>query len=228
MNKLKHLYGNRHHTPEIRKDETAVIITDMQYFDTKRGFGILAEMIKDDDILSYYYDRIEQMIIPSIQKLLQFCRQNGVEVIYSKIESLTADGRDRSLSHKRLNIHVKKGTKEAEIIDEIAPKDNEIVLSKTASGVFGTTNIDYILKNLGIKNVIVTGVLTNECVENCVRSAADHGYDVYIPEETVGALTEELHEYSLTTLGNAYATVTDVDELLRRFNMDNIGSDVLK
>ncbi|MGM8212915.1 cysteine hydrolase family protein [Virgibacillus sp. W0430] len=217
LNKLMHLYGNQKHMPQIKKSETAIVITDMQYFDTKRGYGILADTIKDPSILDYYYDRVEKTIIPSLQKLLQFCRENGIEIIYSKIESLTVNGRDRSLSHKRLNIHVKKGTKEADIIEEIAPLNTEIVLSKTASGVFGTTNIDYVLNNLGIKNVIVTGVLTNECVENCVRSAADYGYEVFIPEDTVGALTKEIHEYALMTLGNAYATVTNVDEVLRSF-----------
>lgn len=209
------LYFPLPHVPII-KEKTALIITDMQYFDAERGYGVFAKAkeLGLDHLLDYYYDRLRDVVIPNIQSLLDAFRSQELEVIYSKIESLTRDGRDRSKSHKLMEIHSHKNSKEAEIIEELKPKNDEIVISKSASGVFGTTNIDYILKNLGIESLIVTGVLTNECVENCVRAAADLGYIVVLPEDATAALTPELQEASLKTLGHTYAQVKKTKEVL--------------
>ena len=65
---------------------------------------------------------------------------------------------------------------QTQVIDCIRPRQDEIVITKTSSSVFTTTNIDTVLRNLDIKNLILAGVLTDQCVESAVRDACDLNY----------------------------------------------------
>ena len=135
--------------------------------------------------------------LPAMKKLIEAGRSKGVEVLYTVIESLTKDGRDRSLDHKLSNIHVPKGSKLAAVIDDVAPVGDEIVLPKTSSGVFNSTNIDYVLRNLGIENVIVVGFVTDQCVDMAIRDGADRGYYMVCAQDACAAYTEERHATGL-------------------------------
>lgn len=72
-----------------------------------------------------------------------------IEVIYTYIESLTKDGRDQSLDYKLSNFLVPKDSPDAKIIDELTPVENDILIPKTSCSVFNSTNIEYVLRNLG-------------------------------------------------------------------------------
>ena len=63
-----------------------------------------------------------------------------------------------------------------QVLDCIQPGPDEIVLPKTSSSVFTTTNVDSILRNLGVKHLILVGCLTDQCVESAVRDACDLNY----------------------------------------------------
>lgn len=195
--------------------ETAFIIVDMQKADAHEDYGFLrkARDLGVGDSFVYYLNRIKTTLVPNIARMLTLFRTTPVEVIYLKIESLTQDGRDRSLEHKRIGVHAPKGSPEAEILEEIAPEGDEIVISKTASGAFNCTNIDYILRNLGIHTLIVCGVLTNECVENLVRDGADRSYQVIVLEDCCAAISEETHRNALQAMGATYAKVMTSREL---------------
>ena len=99
------------------------------------------------------------------------CRQARIEVIYTTIESLTLDGRDRSLDYKITGFHVAKGAWDGRVIDQIASQGDEIVLAKTSSSVFISTNIDYVLRNLGVKQLVISGLITDQCVESTISDA---------------------------------------------------------
>lgn len=215
LDPLKVLYKPIAHVPFV-KGKTALIVVDMQYLDAAPGYGIFAKAAElgVESSLDYYFDRLQNHVIPNIKRLLETFRAEGLEIIHTKIESLTQDGRDRSAEHKLLGLHAPKGSKEAEFLEEVAPVGDEIVISKTASGSFGTTNIDYILRNMGIEYVVVTGVVTNECVENTVRGAADYGFLVTIPEDACAALTPELHHNALAAMGHTYARVISTDQVV--------------
>ena len=104
-----------------------------------------------------------------MQAIQSACRQAGVEVMYTTIESLTRDGRDRSLDYKITGFNVPKGSWDGKVIDTLAPDEDEIVLPKSSSSVFVSTHIDYILRNLGVKQLVLSGLLTDQCVERCAR-----------------------------------------------------------
>ncbi|MDE0392788.1 MAG: cysteine hydrolase, partial [Rhodospirillales bacterium] len=88
----------------------------------------------------YLYDRVGDVVIPNGQRLIAACREAGIEVVYTVIECLTKDGRDRGLDYKISGIFAAKGSWEAEVIDELAPGDDDIVIPKTSSSLFNSTN----------------------------------------------------------------------------------------
>lgn len=195
----------------------ALLVIDMQYLDAARGEGIFAHenrlaLPRGEE---YYFDTLEKMVIPHIARLQAAFRERNLEVIHTRIQSLTRDGRDRSPAHKRLGLHAPPGSREAEFIAEVAPQGDEIVLNKTASGVFTSTNLEYILHNLGIRGLFVTGVYTNECVSSCVRAASDLGFHVTLVQDACTTVTQELQASSIRVLRDRYARVLRHDGVIR-------------
>ncbi|MBK3662813.1 cysteine hydrolase [Bradyrhizobium diazoefficiens] len=120
-----------------------------------------------------------------------------MEVIYTTIESLTQDGRDRSLLHKLARLNVPKGSWGGRVLSEIAPVGDEIVLPKTGSGVFNATILEYLLRNIGIEALIVVGVLTDQCIDMALRDGADRGFLMICASDACSSYTETRHEDAL-------------------------------
>lgn len=206
---------NPAHFEFLYRRDTALLCIDMQYLDAARGYGIFRDVTASGipvEWQDYYFNRIENKVLPNMRRLQESFRQHGLEVVHTRIQSLTLDGRDRSQGHKRLNIHAPPGSKEAQFLEEIAPVGDEIVMNKTTSGVFSSTNLHYVLSNIGVRALYMTGVYTNECVETTVRDACDLGYFVTVVKDACATVTEELHEASLKTLNNRYARIVTTDE----------------
>ncbi len=121
------------------------------------------------------------------------------------------DGRDRSLDYKISGITVPKGSWDAQIPDVVAPQDDEIVIPKTSSSVFISTNIDYLLRNLGIRSLIIAGLLTDQCVDFAVRDACDLGYLVTLVTDACATHTDERHNSSLRNNRGYCRQVTTAD-----------------
>src|SRR5699024_7064524 len=215
-NLTKKLYYNFEES-SLKNDDVALLCIDMQYYDCEPGYGFFKDIKRDDPKFSYYFNQLESTVFPTVKKIQDLFRKENQEVIHVKIESLTEDGRDRSSSHKKIGCHVKKGTKEAEFTEEVAPLRDEIVITKTSSGAFNSTNIDYILKNLGIKHIVVVGVLTNECIDTTVRDGADRGYDMTILKEGVATTNEAVNEFTLNILDGVYAKVLPYADIEKDF-----------
>ncbi len=214
-NPVNDLYQGQN-IPKLEKKRVGLLCIDIQYHDAAPDFGFFKGTKRDD--FKYYFDRLDDVVFPTVKKLQTLFRENNLEVIHVRIESLTADGRDRSLEHKRIGCHVPKGSKAAEIMPQVAPVEGEIVLSKTASGVFNSTNIDYILRNMGIDQLVIVGVLTNECIETAVRDGADKGYTMYMVNEGMAAMTEELHNSTLKVLNGVYGysvSYEDIEKMIK-------------
>jgi ureidoacrylate peracid hydrolase len=113
------------------------------------------------------------------------------------IENMTRDGRDRSLDYKISGIDVPRGSSDAQVLDEIAPAEDEMVFRKTSSNLFISTNIDYVLRNLGVRSLIIAGIMTDQCVESAVRDACDLGYLVTVVIDACTTTSAERHEQSL-------------------------------
>jgi nicotinamidase-related amidase len=207
------------HLPEpdfAAREQAALLVIDMQYGGAHRDFGTLRRLAERGDAaaIEYYASRIESLVIPNIRRLQAVCRAAGIEVIHTRIESLTRDGRDRSLQHKSLGIHHPPGSKEAQILDEVAPQEDEIVLSKTCGGVFNGTNLEYVLKNLGVRTLVIAGVVTSGCVEVAVRDASDRGYAVVVVEDATATWSPEMQEAAMRAMREIYAKVKSTDAVV--------------
>jgi len=189
---------------------TALLLVDMQRIWVERGLDPAHGTER-----GYYHDRLETLVVPNQRRLLAAARAARIEVLHTIIESLTRDGRDRSLDHKLSGIHVPKGAPEGEVIAALAPMPDEIVLPKTSSGVFNSTSIDYVLRNLGARFLIVAGVVADQCVDMAVRDAADRGYLVTLVEDACATYSEARQQAALTAFGG-YCWVTDTETVLAR------------
>ena len=163
----------------------------------------------------YFYRRVREVVLPNTVRLMRAARAAEIEVVYTVIESLTKDGRDRSLDHKLSNIHIPRSHPNARVIEDIAPAADDIVLCKTSSGVFNSTNIDYVLRNLGVGALVISGCLTDQCVDMAVRDAADKGYLVTLVSDACATYSAERHEAALRAFGG-YCRVTDTNDAIAR------------
>ena len=156
---------------------------------------------------------MQDRVIPRMQALQSACRGAGVEVMYTTIESLTKDGRDRSLDYKITGFNIPKGSWDGTVIDALSPGEDEIVLPKSSSSVFVSTHIDYLLRNLGIQQLILSGVLTDQCVESAIRDACDLGYLVTQVTDACATFSDARQAASLNAI-KGYCRQITTDELI--------------
>jgi ureidoacrylate peracid hydrolase len=184
---------------EIDPKHAALLFVDVQNYNATGAGGEFASMAADEVKREYgwFFETMRNKAVPNMQRLQKACRRAGIEVLYTVIESATRDGRDRSLDYKVSRLHVPKGHWDAKVIDEIAPAEDEMVIGKTSSSVFISTNIDYILRNLGVEFLMIAGCLTDQCVDSAVRDACDLGYLVTTVADACATLSQERHDWSL-------------------------------
>ena len=202
----------------IEKHKTALLVIDLQYLDAAPGFGVFADAEKSGvpkEAQEYYFKRLDHLVLPNVRRLQDNFRDLGMEVIHTRIMSITQDGRERSAGHKRLNLHAPPGSKESEFLVEIAPKRDELVINKTASGVFNATNLEYVLRNMGITGLFVCGVYTNECVSTTVRDACDRGFYTTMINDACATVTPQLHNATIETIRDRYARVMTTEEAVK-------------
>lgn len=135
--------------------------------------------------------------LPAAQRALAAARQAHLEVIHTVIANLTSDGRDRSLDYKRCGMGFPPGSRATQVIAELAPWPDELVLPKSSSSPFSSTTLDYLLRNIGIRTLVVIGLLTDQCIDHTVKDAADRGYRVVCLTDACQAETPERHAAAL-------------------------------
>ncbi|HEY3146525.1 MAG TPA: isochorismatase family cysteine hydrolase [Dongiaceae bacterium] len=156
----------------------------------------------------YFDAQVREVVLPNLRRLIDSFRGVGAEVMYTVMENYTKDGRDRSLDYKLSKFFIAKGSWEAKVLDAIAPGDDDIVLPKTSSGVFNSTNIEYLLRNIGIDTLVVTGFLTDQCVDHTVRDAADRGFYPVCVSDACATHSAARHENALKAFKGYCRTLT--------------------
>ena len=161
----------------------------------------------------YFDAQVREVVLPNLRRLIDAFREAGGEVMYTVIESLTKDGRDRSLDYKICDLFVARGSWEAQVLEAVAPGEDEIVLPKTSSGVFNSTNIEYLLRNIGIDTLVVTGFLTDQCVDMAVRDAADRGFYPVCVSDACATHSQARHDNALAAFKGYCRTLTTAELL---------------
>jgi nicotinamidase-related amidase len=168
---------------------------------------------KDAELRPEFYEATALRVIPNIAALIGAFREADLEVIYTVIENLTADGRDRSLDYKLSNMGFPKGSVEAQVIPELAPAEDELVLPKTSSSVFNSTILEYLLRNMGIEDLFVTGYLTDQCIDHAVKDGADRGFYMTCVYDACAAESEERHAAGISCF-QGYCRLLSTEEAL--------------
>lgn len=127
--------------------QSALLFIDVQNFSAHRKGAEFdgLDPAEFDAKYGWYFDQLDSRVIPNMQAVQAACRAAGVEVMYTTIESLTLDGRDRSLDYKITGFNVPKGSWDGKVIDQIAPEGDEIVLTKSVQNDEGL--IRYLMRH---------------------------------------------------------------------------------
>jgi nicotinamidase-related amidase len=102
-------------------------------------------------------------------------------------------------------------------VPELAPAAGDIVITKTTDSALTGTNLRLILSNMGIENVVVAGIFTDQCVSSTVRSLADESFEVVVVEDCCAAATMDLHRHELEVINMIYCHVATLDEVVGFF-----------
>jgi nicotinamidase-related amidase len=165
----------------------------------------------------YFFRSARDVAIPNMARLLEAGRAAGAEIVFTVIESLTRDGRDRSLDYKQTDFHFAPGSPETRVIEALKPEDDEIILPKTSSSLFNSTIFEYLMRNIGIDTVIVTGFLTDQCVDHTVRDGADRGFRMICPIDACTTDSLERHDGALAAF-KGYCRQTDTSSLVQELS----------
>lgn len=197
--------------------ETALLCIDVQ------NYGLAPKATEAENARwAPFFRRMRETVIPSLRSLQDTFRNQGIDVVHARIACLLEDGRDRSLSQKMPgwnNLLMPTTSEESQIIPELAPLPDEIVVTKTTDSALTGTNLRLVLTNMGIRNVIVTGIFTDQCVSSTVRSLADESFNVVVVEDCCAAGTDELHLRELEIINMIYCHVLSSAELLESMGL---------
>ncbi len=142
-----------------------------------------------------------QKIVPNIAALLKKARKQGIQVIYLK-DAHTVNDKEMSIWGQ----HAMKDTQGSEIIAELKPEKNDIVIEKKWYSGFVDTELPAILKKMETDTLIFVGVSTDICVQNNVGHAYFSGYQTIVPQDCTASIDEAAHEQALIYMKNIYGT----------------------
>ncbi|EJF00659.1 cysteine hydrolase family protein [Liquorilactobacillus mali] len=202
----------------IEKDSTILLVVDMQNEFVLDDFGDAVKFKEEATFEQWrpFYERVNQVVIPNNRKLLNFFRKEDMLVSYARIASFRKDGRDRSPVQRRPgwnNILLQKTSYGSQIIDALAPEKEDIIVEKSTDSVVNGTAYVQLLNNLQIKTVVVTGVVTDQCVATSVRDLADRGFNVIVAEDACAGATMDVHEAELKIMNHIYCDVMKTEDI---------------
>jgi biuret amidohydrolase len=205
--------------PVLERGKVALLVIDVQnvYLDRPDPATLDGAARAAYDAWTPFHERMHTTVLPTIARLLERFRTAGHEVLFARIACRTRDGRERSLSQKLPgwnNLLLPKDEWQSQIVSGVAPRGDEIVVTKTTDSALTGSSLRLILNNLGISHVVCGGIFTDQCVSSTVRSLADESFAVTVVEDACAAAAEALHHHELEVINMIYCHVMSCDELL--------------
>jgi nicotinamidase-related amidase len=161
------------------------------------------------------YDVRVRKAVKNAQKILQACRKKGYDVVHVKLGAQTSDPRHTAKVNRKADLIVPMNAERGRFLDEVKPAKGELVFPKTNGGAFTGTNLDFVLRNMDIDSLIVTGFLTDQCVLATVTCGADIGYDVILVEDACTGTTKENHDAVIRLARDVFLKTKSASELLK-------------
>jgi nicotinamidase-related amidase len=204
---------------EIKSGKTALLLIDFQKLVSPKP--LLQEALdaglseKDVKEALHEYDQRIKKAVKNARRILQACRRKGYDIMHIKIGAQTSDPRHTAKINRKANFIVPMEAEKGRFFDEVKPIKGELVFPKTNGGAFTGTNIDFVLRNMDIESIIVTGFLTDQCVLATAVCGADIGYDVLLVEDACTGTTKENHDAVVRLARDVFLKVKSTAELLR-------------
>jgi nicotinamidase-related amidase len=203
---------------EIKPKKTALLLIDMQnLINTKPllqealSAGLPEKEVRE--ALREYNQRTKKAV-KNAQKILRACRRKGYDIAHIKLEAQTSDPRHTAKVNRKANFIVPMGSEKANFLPEVKPLKGELIFPKTNGGAFTGTNLDFVLRNMDIDSIIVTGFLTDQCVLATAICASDIGYDILLVEDACTGTTKENHDAVIKLGRDVFVKVKSTEELL--------------
>jgi len=204
---------------------TALVIVDMQNYYVRDDGGMVQLLRRRFPARASYLAERMKVVIPNLQQLLAFFREQGLRRVFLTVGAELPDGSDqfdrryrrdrRRAEQAGLASVLSKGTYQHAIIDELAPRPDELVLNKNSVSAFNSTALDQYLRNMKVETLVMTGCATDACVETTARDAADRGYNVILVEDACAAFGEEAHVATLRAFARMFGKVATTGEVVQ-------------
>ncbi len=184
--------------PAMGRANTALLLVDIQDLATpehlaKRAVAADLDEAAVSQALADYSDRF-YAAVDNCSLLLKAARDAQVACIHIKIEALSGNALDTGPAHRRLGWCYPPGSPETRFLEPVTPESGEIVITKTVSGAFTATNLDSVLRHMGIQWLVIAGFETDECIEATGRAALDLGYVALFAEDACTAYEAHSHD----------------------------------
>ena len=192
----------------VAPGHTAVVTQELQgaVVGPAAGLAVLAEEARRE-------------ALPNIARLLPVARAAGVEVVHCLVQR-RADGRGSNHNAKlfalgRHDVDIAPGSAGAALLNEFGPEPTDLVLQRWHGlGPMGGTDLDAILRNLGVRTIVAVGVSLNVAIPNLVMDAVNAGYRVVLPRDAVAGIPTEYGAAIIDNTLSLLSTVTTTDALI--------------
>ncbi len=210
---------------DLDPERTALLVVDMQRYFVRAEytFGKWIQQV-DPSGSTAYFERVSQLVVPSIQRLQERFRSLGCKIAYTEFGSARRDGRDmpgwarrhNALGHESLGaaVYPPFDDPSCRIDESVAPQVEELVVQKSTSGPVNSTKLDQTLRVLGVDTVVVTGLVTDVCVAQTTREFGDRDFDAIVVADACTTFDLDIHRAALETIGRTFGTVLSTDQVL--------------
>ena len=208
---------------ELAWPSVALLVIDMHAKDLVMGADSEVASSKPE-IAEYWNTRVSELVMPNLCRLIGCFRGQGAAVVYTRNGNVTSTGREMT---RRLRVKDAADGERApkqfkhpsqtpghEIDSRIAPREEDLVVDKLTSGAFTASILDHALRNMGVKGLVITGILTDMCVLGTARAAAELGYDSLICEDACATLTARAHNEALLMHARVFGRVAATEDVI--------------
>ena len=164
-----------------------------------------------------YFNSIAQPIVDNVISLIECFRANKGKILFTR-HGHRDPKTDGGMMARWWGDLISYGSEEWELIDELHVQAGDTIIDKKRYSAFFDTELDDLLRNAGIEDLVITGVLTNCCCETTARDAFMRDYRVFFVADATAAPAEELHLASLKNLAYGFAYVVTTRDLCNKLN----------
>jgi biuret amidohydrolase len=209
----------------------ALLVIDMQPCGVGAEFGLIQAIERTEPgYTRYLVDRVQRVVVPNLQCLAVVFRGRGLPVYFTAFASPAGDGSDITTATIRYrdaqrraatgsSVILPRSHPATDIVSELAPASGDTVLTKTSMDTFVSTHLADDLHRLGVRTLVIGGVLTDACVESSARHAAERGFQVFVAEDACAAWEEAFHAASLASLSRYFARVASTTQIIRELEL---------